>query len=122
MAWRTRGMSSNNSRSRRHTHRDEETASLLMDEKNNELISELNTKVGMLKSGAWDINKLIKQDAKQLNDIEISMGNASGGLEQSINKFATMMKTGGTKTTCYLACFIFFVFIIFYWILSSKWS
>eukprot|EP01084_Bolivina_argentea_P199280 341020_1 len=122
MAWRTRGMSSNNSRSRRHTHRDEEAASLLMEEKNNELIAELNSKVGMLKSGALDINKIIKQDAKQLNDIEMSMGNASGLLGQSMDKFGSMMKTGGTKTTCYLACFIFFVFIIFYWILSSKWS
>eukprot|EP00483_Globobulimina_turgida_P001429 UN01431 len=122
MAWRTRGMSSNNSRNRRNVYRDEEAASLLMEEKNNELISELNSKVGLLKSGALDINQMIKTDAKQLNDIEMSMGNASGLLGQTMDKFGTMMKTGGTKVTCYLACFIFLVFIIFYWILSSKWS
>ena len=93
-----------------------------MEEKNNELVDELHAKVGMLKNGAWGLNKLIKDDAKQLNDIEMSMGSASGLLSQTMGKFEQMMQTGGTKTTCYLACFIFVVFFIFYWILSSKWS
>ena len=103
-------------------NRDEEAASLLMEEKNNELIDQLNSKVSLLKSGAFDLNKIIKDDERQLNDIENSMGSASGLLGQAMGKFDNMMKTGGTKVTCYLACFIFFVFILFYWILSSKWS
>merc|ERR1712154_503982 len=107
---------------RRYQHRDEEAASLLMEEKNNELINELNSKVGLLKSGALDLNSIIKKDAKQLNDIEMSMGSASGLLGQTMGKFENMMKTGGTKVTCYLACFIFVVFMLFYWILSSKWK
>eukprot|EP01084_Bolivina_argentea_P098826 177654_1 len=115
MAWRNRAMSSNNSRSRRH-FRDEEAASLLMEDKNNELVAELNSKVSLLKTGALDLNTMIKTDAKQLNDIEMSMGSATGLLAQSMDKFGHMMKTGGTRTTCYLACFIFVVFIIFYWI------
>eukprot|EP00486_Rosalina_sp_Unknown_P008934 CAMPEP_0201589320 /NCGR_PEP_ID=MMETSP0190_2-20130828/165206_1 /ASSEMBLY_ACC=CAM_ASM_000263 /TAXON_ID=37353 /ORGANISM="Rosalina sp." /LENGTH=114 /DNA_ID=CAMNT_0048043215 /DNA_START=83 /DNA_END=427 /DNA_ORIENTATION=+ len=113
---------SSNSRSRRHMNRDEEAASLLMEERNNELIDQLNSKVSMLKSGASSLGEIIKDDARQLNDIEGSMGSASGMLGQAMGKFDTMMKTGGTKVTCYLACFIFFVFILFYWILSSKWS
>ena len=103
-------------------NRDEEAAALLMEDRNNELVAELNGKVEMLKSGALDLQTIIKKDISKLNDIEISMGSASGLLGQTVGKFEKMMKTGGTKTTCYLACFIFFVFIIFYWILSSKWS
>ena len=93
-----------------------------MEEKNNELVDELNKKVGMLKNGAIDLSQIIKKDISKLNDIEVSMGSASGLLGQTVSKFDQMMKTGGTKVTCYLACFIFFVFLIFYWILSSKWS
>jgi len=115
-------MSSNNSRSRRHTYRDEEAANLLMEEKNNELVDQLHAKVGMLKTGAFDLNRIIGDDARQLNDIEGSMGDASGLLGQTLGKFDQMMKTGGTKVTCYLACFIFVVFLLFYWILRSKWN
>lgn len=106
--------------SKRNQNRNEEAAGLMMEEKNNELVSELNEKVELLKRGAYDLNQIIKDDNKNMNDIEFSMSNASGLLEQTMGKFGDMMNTGGTKTTCYLACFIFFVFIIFYWILSSK--
>eukprot|EP00485_Elphidium_margaritaceum_P023902 CAMPEP_0202712302 /NCGR_PEP_ID=MMETSP1385-20130828/37217_1 /ASSEMBLY_ACC=CAM_ASM_000861 /TAXON_ID=933848 /ORGANISM="Elphidium margaritaceum" /LENGTH=108 /DNA_ID=CAMNT_0049372295 /DNA_START=55 /DNA_END=378 /DNA_ORIENTATION=+ len=108
-------MSSTNSRSRRHQSTDEEAASLLMEEKNNELIEQLNSKVSLLKNGALGLNKVIKADERQRNDIESAMDSASGLLGQAMGKFDAMMQTGGTKTTCYLACFIFVVFLIFYW-------
>ena len=91
-----------------------------MEEKNNDLAEKLNSQVEMLKTGMYELSDIIKKDKRNLNDIEMSFGTASGLLGQTMDKFGDMMGTGGTKTTCYLACFIFFVFIIFYWILSSK--
>ena len=88
----------------------------------NEIIDELDSKISQLKRGASELRGIITEDDRRLNDIEHLMDNASGFLTQSMQKFDVMMKTGGTKTTCYLACFIFAVFILFYWMLSRKWS
>ena len=93
-----------------------------MEQKNNELIDQISAKVDILKKGASGLGDIIREDERQLNDIQNSMGSASGLLGQAMGNFDNMMQTGGTKVTCYLACFIFFVFILFYWILSSKWS
>merc|ERR1719229_372675 len=117
MAWRNRHMSSTN-RNRRNAYKDEEEASLLMEQKNNAMIEDLQKKTSMLLDGGKDLSKLIKEDERRMNEIGGLMGDASGLLSQSMGKFNDMLETGGTKTTCYLACFIFVVFLIFYWILS----
>ena len=114
-------MSSTN-RNRRNAHRDEEAASLLMEDKNNEIIDELDSKISLLKRGATELRGIITEDDRKLNDIEHLMDNASNFLTQSMQKFDVMTKKGGAKMTCYLACFIFAVFFLFYWMLSRKWS
>ena len=50
---------------------------VLMEEENDALIQQLNSKVSLLKSGAYNLSQMIKDDAMQLNDIENSMDNAT---------------------------------------------
>lgn len=101
--------------------RDEEMSGLMMEEQNDELATELDEKVIALKNGVIDLRHFIQKDVSRLNDIQESMSDASGFLNGTMNKFTDMMKTGGTKTTCYLAGFIFLVIIILWWIVSSKY-
>lgn len=102
--------------------RDAEAQNAMLEQQADDLTSQLDEKVELLKAGVIDIGKLVKDDVRRLNDIEGDMSGVSGMLGGSMKKFEEMMGTGGTKTICYLAIFMVFVFFLFYWMLSRKWS
>ncbi|ETO11060.1 hypothetical protein RFI_26315 [Reticulomyxa filosa] len=86
-----------------------------------ELVSQLDQKVKLLKSGAREVGEMIQEDVKNLNDIEKDYDNVSGFLQQTMGKFDKMMAKGGHKHMCYLACFVFVILIILYLLVKSRY-
>lgn len=78
--------------------------------------NELAEKVQELHRASLGLRAVIKKDKSNWDKMGDLFGNASDILNETVKKFDVMKKTGGINIILYLACFMFVVFMLFYWI------
>lgn len=80
------------------------------------LEDELYHGVQKLKKASLSFRQDVIKDKQEWNRMGQLFGNASEMLNQSMKKFDVMKQTGGINVTLYLACFMFFILMLFYWL------
>mmetsp|Transcript_39371 Transcript_39371/g.34849 ORF Transcript_39371/g.34849 Transcript_39371/m.34849 type:complete len:101 (-) Transcript_39371:57-359(-) len=83
---------------------------------NQRLEDQLYHGVQKLKEASLGLRRDIKKDKEGWERMSELFGNAGEMLNQSVKRFDVMKQTGGVNVTLYLACFMFFVLMLFYWI------
>mmetsp|Transcript_86046 Transcript_86046/g.105571 ORF Transcript_86046/g.105571 Transcript_86046/m.105571 type:complete len:117 (+) Transcript_86046:56-406(+) len=115
MAWRNK-----NSNINRNNIENNETASKIIRQQNDDLAYDLEESVGLLKKGVESLRNTIKDDRKRLNDIQDDSLKSNNLINDVMNGFDKMIGTGNTKMTCYLACFMVIIFILIYYLFMKK--
>lgn len=97
-----------------------ETNASIMEQQNNERISELSEHVAMLKGLTNDIHSEVRDQNNFLDTLQDGFYNTQDMLQGSLVRIGTMLEQGGIKKLCYMAGFIVFVVTFLYWVITYK--
>lgn len=86
----------------------------VLEEENERLASELQGKIGALKSLTIDIGNEVRYQDKLLRGIDDDMERTGGFLSNTMARVVRLGKNGHQKYMCYMFLFVVFVFIILY--------
>lgn len=88
-----------------------------MESQNDQLASELHSKILNLKDYTIDFGNEIKEQNRLLEDMDGDFYSAHSLLNATMGKIDHMMRNGGTKHMCYLSLFALLVFFLIYLVL-----
>lgn len=86
----------------------------VLEEENERLASELQGKIGALKSLTIDIGNEVRYQDKLLRGIDDDMERTGGFLSNTMARVVRLGKNGHQKYMCYMFLFVVFVFFILY--------
>ena len=92
----------------------------IMEQQNNERISQLGERVEYLKGLTMDINTEVKEQNSLLDNMGDGFSNTKDMLAGSLKRIGTMLEKGGAKHMCYMVGFVVAVMVLLYWLMSSK--
>ncbi|KAL7467783.1 hypothetical protein ACHAXS_008023 [Conticribra weissflogii] len=90
----------------------------IMEQQNNDRISELSDQVAMLKGLTIDIGNEVREQNSLLDNMGDGFSNTRDLLAGSLQRIGTMLESGGAKHMCYLVAFVVFVMVFLYWLIS----
>ncbi|KAJ3450311.1 golgi snare bet1-related [Anaeramoeba flamelloides] len=95
----------------------------MMENQNNEIIDELESKTDLLKSYADGIKGQVSNHIKILEGLENDFDNTGNSMNGTMSKLNEMVNIRSPKRICLIALVIFFLFIIIYfWITNDSGS
>ena len=97
-----------------------ETNAGIMEQQNNERISELSEQVAMLKGLTIDIGNEVREQNSLLDNMQDGFANTQDMLVGSLRRIGTMLESGGAKHMCYMVAFVVFVMVFLYWLMTYK--
>jgi blocked-early-in-transport protein 1 len=97
-----------------------ETNRNIIEQQNNERVSELSDQVARLKGLTIDIGNEVREQNALLDNMGDGFSNTRDLLQGSLRRVGTMLQRGGRKHMCYLVGFVFFVMFFLYWVMSTK--
>ena len=97
-----------------------EQARMMMEEANNRAIEELSAKTGHMLNLARDVESLLEEDKRLLNNMDGSFDRVTAMMRGTLGSVQKMLETGGTRHMSMLICFILAVFFVLYWLMSAK--
>lgn len=97
-----------------------ETNSNIMEQQNNDRISELSDQVARLKGLTIDIGNEVREQNSLLDNMGDGFSNVGDLLTGSLARIGTMLESGGAKHMCYMVGFVVFVMVFLYWLMSYK--
>ena len=97
-----------------------ETNANIMEQQNNERISELSEQVARLKGLTIDIGNEVREQNSLLDSMQDGFMSTQDMLQGSLRRIGTMLETGGAKHMCYMVAFVVFVVVFLYWIMTYK--
>jgi blocked-early-in-transport protein 1 len=97
-----------------------DTNANILEQQNNDRISELSDQVARLKGLTIDIGNEVKEQNSLLDTMGDGFMNTRDMLQGSLVRIGTMLESGGAKHMCYMVGFVVFVMIFLYWILTFK--
>lgn len=86
----------------------------MLEEENERLASELQGKIGALKSLTIDIGDEVRYQDKMLRGIDDDMERTGGFLSNTMARVVRLGKNGHQKYLCYMFLFVILVFFILY--------
>lgn len=86
----------------------------MLEEENERLASELQGKIGALKSLTIDIGDEVRYQDKMLRGIDDDMDRTGGFLSNTMARVVRLGKNGHQKYLCYMFLFVILVFFILY--------
>mmetsp|Transcript_43923 Transcript_43923/g.133793 ORF Transcript_43923/g.133793 Transcript_43923/m.133793 type:complete len:152 (+) Transcript_43923:209-664(+) len=92
----------------------------IMEQQNNDRISELSEHVARLKGLTVEIGNEVKEQNSLLDNMGDNFGNVGDMLAGSLKRIGTMLERGGAKHMCYMIGFVVFVMVFLYWIMAYK--
>lgn len=92
----------------------------LLEKDNDQKIEELKHTVSNIKNISHDIERGIKESNDLIDTLDTEMGGVQGLLNTAKNKLSKISQQGGNRHMCYLALFVFFVFVVLYFIITMK--
>lgn len=97
-----------------------DTNANIMEQQNNDRISELSESVARLKGLTIDIGNEVREQNSLLDDMGDGFSSTSDLLAGSLRRIGTMLESGGAKHMCYLVTFVVFVMVFLYWLMTYK--
>lgn len=97
-----------------------ETNANIMEQQNNERISELSDQVARLKGLTIDIGNEVREQNSLLDRMQDGFENTGDMLHGSLQRIGTMLESGGMKHMCYMVSFVVFVMVFLYWLMTHK--
>lgn len=88
----------------------------IMEQQNNERISELSDQVARLKGLTIDIGNEVREQNSLLDNMGDGFSNVGDMLTGSLARMGVMLDRGGAKHMCYLVAFVVFVMVFLYWL------
>jgi blocked early in transport 1 len=99
-----------------------DTNANIMEQQNNERISELSEQVARLKGLTIDIGNEVREQNALLDGLSDGFGNANDLLQNSLRRIGTMLQTTGGKHMCSMVIFCIVVMIFLYWLMRHSGS
>merc|ERR1719491_1400414 len=90
----------------------------IMEQQNNDRISELSDQVARLKGLTIDIGNEVREQNSLLDNMGDGFSNVGDMLTGSLARMGIMLERGGAKHMCYLVCFVVFVMVFLYWLVK----
>lgn len=97
-----------------------ETNAGIMEQQNNERISELSEQVARLKGLTIDIGNEVREQNSLLDNMQDGFMNVGDMLQGSLQRIGTMLKSGGAKHMCYMVSFVVGIMVFLYWVMKHK--
>lgn len=97
-----------------------DTNANIMEQQNNDRISELHESVARLKGLTIDIGNEVREQNSLLDDMGEGFASTSDLLAGSLRRIGTMLESGGAKHMCYMVTFVVFVMVFLYWLMTYK--
>mmetsp|Transcript_10804 Transcript_10804/g.23914 ORF Transcript_10804/g.23914 Transcript_10804/m.23914 type:complete len:148 (-) Transcript_10804:220-663(-) len=88
----------------------------IMEQQNNDRISELSDQVARLKGLTIDIGNEVREQNSLLDNMGDGFSNVGDMLTGSLARMGVMLERGGAKHMCYLVLFVVFVMVFLYWL------
>ncbi|KAL3810650.1 hypothetical protein ACHAXA_008174 [Cyclostephanos tholiformis] len=88
----------------------------IMEQQNNDRISELSEQVARLKGLTIDIGNEVREQNSLLDNMGDGFTNVGDMLTVSLARMGIMLERGGAKHMCYLVAFVVFVMVFLYWL------
>ena len=92
----------------------------IMEQQNNDRISELGDQVARLKGLTIDIGNEVREQNSLLDDMGEGFSSTRDLLAGSLRRIGTMLESGGAKHMCYMVGFVVFVMVFLYWLMTYK--
>lgn len=92
----------------------------IMEQQNNDRISELSESVARLKGLTIDIGNEVREQNSLLDGMGDDFSSTSDLLAGSLRRIGTMLESGGAKHMCYMVMFVVFVMVFLYWLMTYK--
>ena len=90
----------------------------IMEQQNNDRISELSDQVARLKGLTIDIGNEVREQNSLLDNMGDGFSNVGDMLTGSLARMGIMLERGGAKHMCYLVVFVVFVMVFLYWLVK----
>lgn len=97
-----------------------DTNSNILEQQNNDRISELSDQVARLKGLTIDIGNEVREQNSLLDTMGDGFQSTRDMLGGSLRRIGTMLESGGTKHMCYMVAFVVGVMIFLYWVMTFK--
>ena len=97
-----------------------DTNANIMEQQNNDRISELSESVARLKGLTIDIGNEVREQNSLLDGMGDDFASTSDLLAGSLRRIGTMLESGGAKHMCYMVMFVVFVMVFLYWLMTYK--
>lgn len=97
-----------------------DTNANIMEQQNNDRISELSDQVSRLKGLTIDIGNEVREQNSLLDDMGEGFASTGDLLAGSLRRIGTMLESGGAKHMCYMVAFVVFVMVFLYWLMTYK--
>ncbi|KAL7529111.1 hypothetical protein ACHAXR_002798 [Thalassiosira sp. AJA248-18] len=88
----------------------------IMEQQNNDRITELSDQVARLKGLTIDIGNEVREQNSLLDNMGDGFSNVGDMLTGSLARMGVMLERGGAKHMCYLVGFVVFVMVFLYWL------
>eukprot|EP00555_Chaetoceros_dichaeta_P009206 CAMPEP_0198259548 /NCGR_PEP_ID=MMETSP1447-20131203/8711_1 /TAXON_ID=420782 /ORGANISM="Chaetoceros dichaeta, Strain CCMP1751" /LENGTH=148 /DNA_ID=CAMNT_0043946967 /DNA_START=99 /DNA_END=545 /DNA_ORIENTATION=- len=92
----------------------------IMEQQNNERISELGEQVARLKGLTINIGAEVEEQNKLLDQMGQGFSSTGDLLSGSLKRIGTMLESGGAKHMLYMVGFVVLVMVSLYWLMKSK--
>eukprot|EP00815_Leptocylindrus_aporus_P012374 CAMPEP_0116064460 /NCGR_PEP_ID=MMETSP0322-20121206/9118_1 /TAXON_ID=163516 /ORGANISM="Leptocylindrus danicus var. apora, Strain B651" /LENGTH=125 /DNA_ID=CAMNT_0003550463 /DNA_START=236 /DNA_END=610 /DNA_ORIENTATION=+ len=92
-----------------------DTNSNIMEQQNNERISELSEQVARLKGLTIDIGNEVREQNSLLDNMGDNFGNVGDLLQGTMRRIGTLLDRGGGRHMLILVGFVVFVMVFLYW-------
>lgn len=92
----------------------------IMEQQNNERISELGDQVARLKGLTINIGAEVEEQNKLLDGMGQGFSSTGDLLSGSLKRIGTMLESGGAKHMMYMVAFVVFVMVALYWMMKHK--
>jgi len=100
--------------------RSNDTNSNILEQQNNDRISELSEQVARLKGLTVDIGTEVKEQNSLLDQMGEGFLSTGDMLQGSLAKIGIMLDTSSGKHMCYMVLFVVFVVVFLYWMMAHK--
>ena len=97
-----------------------DTNANILEQQNNERISELSDQVARLKGLTIDIGNEVREQNSLLDTMGDGFLSTRDMLQGSLLRIGTMLESGGAKHMCYMVLFVVVVMIFLYWVMTFK--
>ena len=95
-----------------------EASANILEQQNNERISELSEHVSRLKGLTIDIGNEVREQNSLLDNMGDGFQNTRDLLLGSLRRIGNMLERGGAKHMCYMVAFCVFIMLFLWWLMS----